>query len=355
MLGRLREILLGNWKNKGVALIFASTIWYVAYQSELREESLKVRVKLNPAREDRVLVDSLVRLGENETAPFTGDLTLFVTGTRKEIDKFKEILPGILQIELKAMTEEGFQSGVHRFTSEDLSFLGFTLAQVARFEPEQVEFHIDDLKEKMEKVVLEVPPRLGQVTETQLATPSEVKLVGPGSLLESANVVAKVEFPLSQSEFKGKVSIRVDPPTLEGYDLTSLIRVEGPKEVEATVRMAVKESVFDNKSVRLRFLLPPVKFPIEIQFTERTIPLLFKGPEREIERLKQDIQKPDFFVAVPVLEAGLSSEKEYGFTFTEQDLILKGFSDEIEISQHPDRVNQGPWSCTIRPVQQAKE
>lgn len=355
MLGRLREIFLGNLKNKFVALLFASTIWYVAYQSELRQETVKTRVRLVPRPEGRVLVDSMVRLGENETAPFSREVLLSVNGTRKEIDKFQELLPGIIQIEVRSPGDQGFESGVHRFSQDDLDFLGFTLAKVERFEPPAVEFHLDDRSERRVKVEVLTPSRPDLVEEAALATPSEVVLTGPGSLLESARVVARIDLPEGETEFRGKAAIEVIPDELDGFPLGSLVRVEGPEEVEVNVRMTVRESTLEEKSVRLRFLLPPVNFPLEIQFNERLIPLVFRGPEREIERLRQEIQKPDFFVAVPVLEAGLSPEKEHGFTFTEQDLILKGFSQVIEVLQHPDRANKGPWSCTIRPVQPANE
>ena len=70
----LRAFFLSNWRNKGVALFFAITIWIVAYYSEEQEFSTDVRVSLKSAEDDAYIITSLKLLDRqtNEFLDFNG-------------------------------------------------------------------------------------------------------------------------------------------------------------------------------------------------------------------------------------------------------------------------------------------
>src|SRR5262245_6823557 len=87
---RLREYVFGNWRNQGVALFFAVTIWYVAYKSETQSEAIPVRLVLIPRPEGQVIIRQECFDSKQELVPFDHRrVVLSVTGPRKQIDKLR--------------------------------------------------------------------------------------------------------------------------------------------------------------------------------------------------------------------------------------------------------------------------
>src|SRR2546426_1552021 len=86
---RIRKLIFGNWRNKGVALFFAATIWFVAYQSETQSDAIPVRVVLIPRPEGKVIIRQECQDAQGQLIPFNRSVVLSVTGPRKQIEKLR--------------------------------------------------------------------------------------------------------------------------------------------------------------------------------------------------------------------------------------------------------------------------
>ena len=128
------------------------------------------------------------------------------------------------------------------------------------------------------------------------------------------------------------------------------VRFAGPSQVRFSVRLRYKSEAFDAEGVRVRFLVPAAKFPFRIQFDEESIKVRFQGPVQEIRRLKERVKDPDFSLAVAVPPLG--AEGEQTIPFTEDNLLLYGFSERVQILQHPHRQAQGKgaWAYGLYPT-----
>ena len=89
----LGSFFYGNWKNKAVALFFAISIWFLAYQSETRSISRTIRVRFQPLNTMSTAIVG-VRFSENEKFDLANGAEVPVrvelTGPRKQIDKIDD-------------------------------------------------------------------------------------------------------------------------------------------------------------------------------------------------------------------------------------------------------------------------
>ena len=87
-----------------------------------------------------------------------------------------------------------------------------------------------------------------------------------------------------------------------------------------------------------------------IQFDEESVKVRFQGPVPEIRRLREKVRDPDFALGVRIPAPLVDGERT--ITFTEDSLLLYGFSDRIEILQHPERQAQGKgaWTYNLIPM-----
>src|SRR5207249_4461732 len=86
---RLRELLFGNWRNKGVALFFSLIIWFVAFRAETQEGKVPVSLVTVPRPENQVIIRQEV-VEQGNFLPFDRTVELTVTGPRKQIEKLRE-------------------------------------------------------------------------------------------------------------------------------------------------------------------------------------------------------------------------------------------------------------------------
>jgi hypothetical protein len=350
----LREALLGNWRNKGVALFFAVTIWYIAYQSEFRAEAFSFRVSLVPSDARLVVLNAFSPGGEGSPAPFAGNLTLHVNGSRKQIEELRRRLPARADIAFEAAAGPGAEitRTRHVFSARDLEFLRFSLIEIEKFSPEHVDLELDTRVEVEKRVLVSYPRPAGLEPEIERVEPAAVKLSGPRSVLAVAQPIAEASFQDGRLEARGKAAVKLVAEGAEPARLKELVRIEAPgPDVDLLVRLRFREDSLAREAVRVRFLVP-VQFPYRIRFEDRAVPVVFKGPEAEIARLRDAVSSPDFFLAVAVPDQGLSPDKENDFTFTEDQLLLFGYSKEVQKLQHPSRKEKGlvAWSYTVIPI-----
>ncbi len=364
----LGETLFGNWRNKGVALFFAITIWYVAYQSEFKSRPFTIPVRLVCDQANRMIVRQTIPASQSGRGkPFNNVVNVHINGSRKQIDDFQkgvESIEGRLEISVDAGSFTGPITGPitdqYRFTEKDLSFQGFSLITVERFSPEVVEVQFDLRDERLFKVDAIYSPPHGWEVEFERVEPPSVILSGPRSILEKVEVVAEVNVEVNvghQTDFKERVSLKILPEEIEGLKVRDIVRFTRERFVEVVVRLQSRQDRLEVDGLRVRFLVPPLKFPLRIDFEERTIPIEFRGPERDLRRLAKAVKDPDFFVAVPVQETSIDPMKETAATFTEDQLLLPGFSNDVQKHQHPERKKQGlgAWTYTVIPVRESKE
>ncbi len=362
----LGETLFGNWRNKGVALFFAITIWYVAYQSEFKSKPFTIPVRLVCDQANRMIMRQTVPSTQSGVGkPFDGVVIVHINGSRKQIDDFQKGVESI-ETRLEISVDSGSFTGPvtepiqYRFTENDLSFQGFSLITVERFSPEAVRVEFDLRDERSFKVDAMYSAPQGWETEFERVEPPSVMLSGPRSILEKVDVVAVVNLEVNvgyQKDFKERVALKIVPEEVDGLYVRDIVRFTSERFVDVAIRLRFKQERLAVDGLRVRFLVPPLKFPLRIDFEERTIPIEFRGPESDIARLAKAVEDPAFFVAVPVQDTSIDPMKETAATFTEDQLLLPGFSNDVQKHQHAERKRQGlgAWTYTVVPLRDSKE
>jgi hypothetical protein len=350
MLGfRLKEILFGNWRNKGVALFFAVTIWMVAYQAETQKEQIAARLVPVPMPDGYVIVGQSTIDAHGMQVPFDGTVRFTVTGPRKQIEALRG--DGRTR-EVRFPVEAGPGAGPQQKKFPVPATFGFVprSVEVSRIEPDSllISFDREEVKEfQVETVHQRVPE--GMEAETTRIEPKSVKLRGPRSLLDGIKVVAEVWWGAAD-RFEDSVDVaKVVPEAYDRKVVDSTVRFVGPSRVRVGARLRYRDDSFDADGIRLRFLVPP-RFPFQPRFDEETVRVRFQGPAQEIRRLRDRVKEPDFTLGLAVQAPPPGQERERTITLTEDKLLLHGFSDLIRILQHPDRADKGPWTYTLIPV-----
>ena len=331
-----RDIVFTNWRNKGVALFFAVTIWGVAYQSEFSEETVSIRVALVPKQEAQIILrKTAARVEDGQFRPFDGDIKILVNGTRKQVEAFKDSVHERFKIEVDATADTSEKPSKYVFSRQDFRPETFSLIQIERFNPPFVlmEFDAREQRELPVKIHYELPSSgLGE----ELA-----KELGRGQ---------------NKLSFDGVVPLKLVPQeTDDGLQVSKLVTIDGPsRDAKLAVRLRAKQAEFPSERIPIRFATPP-DFRYTVLFDDREIPVTFRGPEREIKRLQVDVGKPDFFLTFKLPVESLTGEEE-GLTFAEDDLLLHGgYSGDVQILQHPTRHREGLWSYQLVPNQLADE
>lgn len=357
---RWREMFLGNWRNKGVALFFAVTIWYVAFQSETQSETLAVRLVLAPRSPQQVIIRQDFQDPQGRQLPFNGTVVLSVNGPRKQVQKLRQGAAPETRFPVEAgpdgdsMTKRVVLSGAAfafvpagvRITgiSPDTLFVTFDAAEDAEFEVKAVYQRLPE----------------GMETESPKIEPATAFLHGPESVLDQIRVIAEVWLGAAD-RFDERVPLILRyPETLDKALVDGTVwfvdrekkRISDP-EVRVTLRLRHQSETLLADSVPIRFLVPATRFPFRIQFEEESIAVKFQGPVQEIRRLEAAVKTPDFALAVRVPAMG--GDGAQTIPFTEDRLLLPGFSERVQILQHPSRQAQGKgaWTYSLVPTSQA--
>jgi hypothetical protein len=357
----LRDMFVGNWRNKGVALFFSITIWYVAYQSERQSHSAFVRVDLLPAEsgQGRIITSAQgidPRTGEH--AEFDGRVKMSFSGPRKQIIKLREEALGPYQLQLPKEKE------VHELRQEDFGFPRDGV-EIVQFVPESLRVVQEDsatvtVQNLADKVQVSRGGSLREGFEiaAKEVTPASLLLTGPKSLLGSIGVSLNVNLDFDRDRFDGRVDVTLThPPEIAPELVRRTVRAK-PSEVRVSVALRDSTDVFPVEAVRISFRLPPVRIPVKILIDDLvgdTIPLEFFGRKEEIARLRERLrEQPGFAVGVRVP----TFDREQGgqFTFTEDSLELYGFPG-VQIRQHESRRKEKKtaWSYTVVPVKEPEK
>jgi hypothetical protein len=360
---RIREILFGNWRNKGVALFFAITIWVVAYQAETQEDKLRIRLIPAERREEQVIIRQECEGLAPKQVPFDGIVVLTVSGPRRQIEKLRAFENREVRFPVEAPIEG--LPGQHRVTLTEgtFSFIPSSV-KIVSILPGSILLTFDAAEDRefpVEPVLRGIPE--GMEVETPKIEPPAVKVHGPRSYLDVLRVTVEVGLGATE-KFEDTLPLsRKLPETVDRTVADRIVRFLGPSQARVTTRLRYKNDIFDAEGVRLRFLIP-AGFPFRIGFDEETVKVRFQGPVGEIRRLREKVKDPDFALAVQVQppapgrpvprgterDAG-AADGEQTLHFTEDVLLLYGFSDRVQILQHPQRRDQGKgfWTYALIP------
>jgi hypothetical protein len=354
----IRSLVISNWRNKAVALFFAVSIWFVAYQSETRPYTASMLVRFRASDPEKLAITGIqVKEGESYL-PFQGQLRLNFSGPRKQIEQLKDnlrkevVLTAPLDREIFA-----FSQGHFDFPRSGVEIVRIDPPEVRLLQEEFTELVIRDLKERI--AVTEFGPGFDVVKEVLEPKPGPIRLRVPKSLAEKASV--RVHVPMGYQHYKvdGYYDLKVTPEEDELLQRTAQIGIDGkwfgaqkPPRLRISVQLTASSESFSHAAVRITFRVPLIDTPYQIVLNDipgDSIPVEFYGPSDQVERLRKKLsEQPSFSLVVPV-PSNFDPEKNRTFTFTEDSLELYGFPD-IRIRQHESRKRdfRSAWSYEVR-------
>ena len=351
---RIRKILFGNWRNKGVALLFAVTIWVVAYQAETQSGTIPVRLECFLPTEKWVIVRQERIDPRGILVPFDRTVVLTLSGPRKEIERLradgtprevrypleigKDPDPGRKRVELSSSAFPFMPPGV-KIVSVDPAAVHLTLDAA-----DEREFTVEPIYQGLPE---------GMEATSVAIEPARVMLFGPKGILDQVRVTAEalLRFGEVEKRIENIVPLTLRyPETVEKALVESKVRFLGPSEVKVGLQLRFKSDFFEVDRIPVQFLIPGANFPFRIRFDDETLAVRFQGPVLEIGRLKERVKSPDFVLAVRVPPP--AGEAEQTITFTEDRLLLHGASERVQILQHSERLAQGKgaWSYSLIPM-----
>jgi hypothetical protein len=352
-----REFFFGNWRNKGVALFFAVTIWVVAYQSEKQEFSTTLRVELLPSDPKYIITKTAVLqdLATGRQLAFDGSIRADFSGPRKQIDKLRDQAFPPMQVVVPT------DKPVYSFREEDLGFPRDGV-DISRFTPETIivtqeeeeTVFVKDLPEKIH--VTDYPEGFEVASKDVIPSSQRVTIAGPKSIAGRLTASVNVSMSFSRERFEGRADVVLSVPDDIPQDLVSRTVKVRPAQVMVSVALRASMEVLPVDAVRLTFRVPPLKVPVKIVLDDivgDTIPVEFHGRKDEILRLKDKLrEQPGLSLGVRV-PSTFDREQGGQFTFTEDSLELYGFPG-VQIRQHESRRREKKtaWSYTIVPVKE---
>jgi hypothetical protein len=356
----LRTFFFGNWRNKGVALFFAVTIWIVAYYSEEQEFSTSVTVSLRAAEQDAQIITRLTVLDQQTSEPndFKGNVRLVFSGPRKQVDEIRDN-PPLWGKTLRVAREQDS----YTFNQEDFGFPRDGV-EIVSFTPGSVRITQEALQTRpvtnVTRLVLPTSRRDGFDAVSVQLEAEKVEVRGPVSIVGKTEDDAGISLSLPvdmeyRRRYKGFVKFQIRPRSNSMYpegppnELIERTVSVIPSGVLLAVNTQATEIPFTADGVRITFGIPPVEEPI--RFSDDTadeISVEFYGHKDEIELLKKRYRDAGFSLVVPVPDFDPTEGRPH--TFTEDDLLLDGYPG-VKIRQHPLRIKErrGAWTYTIVP------
>ncbi len=348
---RLREFFFGNWRNKGVALFFAVTIWFVAFRSEMQSDSTTATLTIVAKEKDQVIIRQNYFDRHGNAVPFDRQVQLEVSGPRRQIDKLKSLTtPKAVQLPVEVGAQKSVRPQTVVLPKEAFTFLppGVSLTRVL---PEKITLIVDSIEEKefpVEMIFQRIPE--GMEADAPKADPATVKLQGPASVLPQIHVVAEVSVSVVMDRIEETVQLQLRHPETVDRAFLEPVKFAGPSRTRVSARFHYKSDAFDADRIAVRFLVPSARFPYRVRFEEEGIAVRFQGPLAEIRSLREKVRSSDFFLGILVPQQ--AGEAEQTVSFTEDGLLLYGFSERVQILQHPSRQAQGrgAWTYNLVPI-----
>lgn len=357
----LREVLFGNWRNKGVAMFFAVTIWFVAYQSEKQEAVENLTVTFQPQDPERMVITSLRTpvspQGGKGEVDFEGRIRVQLSGPRKLIAETKarfalghSLPPFVVSPEDDPFRfEEEFEEREFDFASRGLTITSVSPPMVHITQEERTTRTIEDLGSPNRLIVTH---RLdGHEIVTRRIVPDRVELDGPKSVLDSMDVRLSFSMELRESN-EGEVEV---VPVYGDETVPDFVRKNvkvSPRSVKVTVRTEeqIRTLSLDGVRIGFRLRMPGVPFNIvsdELDLVNGTIPVELYGPLEQIERIEELHRKNPLTLIAPV--ESIPPDQDSMRPFGEGDLEVPGFP-EVRVRQHESRRGKGLWTYRILPV-----
>ena len=356
MIGMLREILFGNWRNKGVALFFAATIWFVAYQSEKQEHGAIVRIDIKPAEPDSTIITGVKRVDPQTGASveFDGRVRFVFSGPRKQIDKLREDPPVAFPIQVAR------DRAVHVFSQSDFGFPREGV-EILQFAPESVQVSQEPavtvtIKNMAERLNVRKFREGYEIASKEVK--DTVEVTGPGSIIDRIGVAANVSMDYALERFEGKVDVQLTYPEDVPADLVRRTVSAKPAQVFAIVVFRASTESLAVDGIRVTFRIPPTRIPLKIILDDVVgdrIPIEAYGKKDEVERLKERLRvDPGFSLGVRV--PPFDEDQGAQFTFTEDSLELYGYPG-VQIRQHESRRKEKKvgWSYSIIPMKEGEK
>ena len=360
----LKNLLTENWRSKLIALFFAISIWFVAYQSEAKRATLKYRVRFKPREPDKTAIVGFRRPGQNMSfLPPSGECEVEITieGPREQVDQSRRAGDGKLFV---ISVQKDAES--HEFKQADFGFPADGVS-IRSFRPERLRIEMNDIEERTIADlpgIVEVPnKRAEDKLSIEVAGPAAgLRIRGPVPVLDE--VVLRVTVPMNfQGRVDGLFDLRVHPDnekvkqTVQVWKDFDLKPDETPRWVWFTdpvrihVSAVIEESsdTFSVERARLLFQLPLIQVACKVSLKDvplgtATIPVAFDGPRKAIQQLRE---LPEITLIVPA-PAEFDAEKGGTFNFIEADLKVKDFPG-VSVLQHESRKAQQAafWSYEI--------
>lgn len=367
-----RELFLGNWRNKGVALFFAVTIWYFAFQSEKTECVKRLGVELQSSLPENVITRVLVppsggNANEMEPKAFENSVAVTFSGPRKQIDRLRNKLETSVGKTVVLSVEpgsEGYEFKKDEFRQdsflepflEGIEITGFDPPTLTVNQEPKTSRTVENLRDRV--ILTRRSSDFRYIVET--LEPAEVTLVGPESFVKETVVSINVDMDFRSEYFDGSVPVQTLVPGADDLGVVGQVNVD-PLRVRVKVVAQAVEAQLPVEAMRITFLIPPVKTAIKIIMNDlvgERIPVQFDGPSDQIEQLKKALAQPsELCLGIRVPASSFEQQKQY--TFTEDDLELCGSKEAylfkgIQITQHPVRRQEkrAPWSYTVVPVKE---
>lgn len=350
-----RELLLGNWRNKGVALFFAVTIWFVVFQAEKQEWPGSSSVFFLPADPQATII-TRAEVQEPETKnwiPFQRTVALSFSGPRKQIENLKQevhLVPHSARIKIARDVE------VYTFRPEDFGYPrdGIELLKIT---PAAVRVLQEDAHEEvvgnLEQFLSVAEMREGFELKVRRVEPNELRIRAPESIWSSVHPTIEIPLGYNQRRFVGEVAVNVIYSEGVGSEHRDNVTLN-PKQVKVEIDLEPSWEVLAVKEVPITFRIAPPSVPIKIvvqDLSGGTIPLEFHGPRDEVSNLEAKLRRPGFSVSVPVQsDLDLAVGTSLVQTFSEDSLELLGFPG-VQMRPHKDRPKT-PWVYRIVAVKE---
>ena len=368
------KLFFADWRNKGVALLFAVGIWYLAYQSEKRSVVMKFRVKFRPAHsESSVEFFKIVGVKAPEDGEFSlaeggeRSIEVVIVGPRKQIDKLEGEEPPVFVVPV----DPGPGQQIHVLEQEDFEYPRGDLT-ISKISPLTIHLLQEPVRERIisglgDKIAVTEFDHSSSKEATEVLRPSsgELKIRGPESVVGKVSVGLSV--PMGYGS--GPVEREIDPvvfpandpvieQTVEFWDelRERWVPAKQPPKVLVRVQIEVNQESFPCEGVRVFFQLPLTVVGCKVTLRDvppnsDSIPVEFRGPKVQIERLRaQKFQPGGITLGVP-LPLGFNRDKSESYTFTEDSLVLHGFPD-VQVLQHESRREERRafWTYDVKVV-----
>ncbi len=172
----LKNLLTENWRSKLIALFFAISIWFVAYQSEVKRATLKYRVRFKPREPGKTAIVGLRRPGQPLSFfPPSGEWEEEITieGPREQVDQIRGAGADKLFVISVQKDDES-----HEFKQADFDFPRSGVS-IRSFRPERLRIEQDGIEERT--ISISELPGIVEVTERRPEGKLSIEVDGPAA------------------------------------------------------------------------------------------------------------------------------------------------------------------------------